>query len=251
MEGDGIPLSILWGNRYRYQPFGWEPAGSRYAGTFGGRALPALSRFDFPSSITPLSGRVVGCLYSIHQRMASRIDTDQETFRLKLGRAGRRVWIARDGRAICAYAVVRRHGLAMYGKARRGWAVDGWGGSLEGILSITRALLSRPGTDFVRCLWPAGRARIPAPVLEAADGWYSGVEHMGQIRINDLKSAMSGLSAGGLVSRVRALGWDGRAQARLLFGPASPANLLPPAKASGVLGRSLPLGLFLEPLDGV
>jgi len=251
MKEQDMPLSILWGNRYRYQRFGWEPAGCRYAASFGGRALPLLSRYDLPSAAVASPAGIIGDLHSLHRRLPYRIEVDRETFILMLKRAGRRVWAAREGGRIRAYAVVRRDKWEKRGKTNFGWNIDAWSGSLEGVLSIVRSMLDRPGADFVRCFWPGGHTRIPVAVLEAADSWSSGFEHMGQIRINDLKSTMTRLGAGNLLAPVRALGWDGRAQARLLFGPASPGNLLAPRQAAGVLGRELPLGLFIEPLDGI
>ena len=41
----GMPLSILWGNKFRYHRFGWEPAGSRFAFGFVPGSLPALKGF--------------------------------------------------------------------------------------------------------------------------------------------------------------------------------------------------------------
>jgi len=251
MKERDMPLSILWGNRYRYQRFGWEPAGSRYACSFADKALPALGGYRLRASIVGDTDRMIDSLHALHQRMSSRIDMDRETFLLTIRKVGRRVWIARDGGRIRAYAVAHEDRWKKKGKARAGWMVDGWGGSLEGILSIIRAMLERSGTDYARCVWPAGRTRIPESVLEAGDAWSSGLEHMGQIRINDLKSAMTRLGAGSLFNPVRAMGGDGRAQARLLFGPASPANLLSPRIASGALGKRLPLNLFMEPLDAI
>ena len=251
MKEMDMPLSILWGNRYRYQRFGWEPAGCRYSCSFAAKALPALGRFDLRSQLVSSPAAIIGDLHSLHQHRPFRIDMDRETFGLTIRKVGRRVWAARDGGRIAAYAVAHEDKWKNKGKKRSGWIVDGWGGSLEGILSIIRAMLGRPETDFAKCIWPAGRARIPVQVLEAADAWSSGFEHMGQIRINNLASAMARLGAGKLVAPVRELGWDSRALARLLFGPANPANLLPAAGAAGILGRSLPLGLFLEPLDAI
>jgi len=251
MKEEDMPLSILWGNRYRYQRFGWEPAGCRYSCSFAGKALPLLVRYDLRSTPVDNPARIIGDLHALHQRMPYRIDMDRESFGLSISKVGRRIWTARDGGRAVAYAVAHEDRWKNKGKKRSGWTVDGWGGSLEGILSIIRSMLVRPGADYARCVWPAGRARIPSPVLEAADAWASGFEHMGQIRVNELKSAMTGLGAGNLLAPVQALGWNGRAQARLLFGPANPANLLSPRQATGVLGRGLPLGLFLEPLDAI
>jgi len=251
MKGEDMPLSILWGNRYRYRRFGWEPAGCRFGCSFSPQAAGLLSRFDLPAVITPVTARLAGDLYGLHQRMPYRLDMDGETFRLTILKVRRRVWTARDGRRPVAYAVAHEDRWRAGGKMRSGWSVDGWGGNVDGILSIIRAMLVRSGTDYARCVWPAGCARIPVPVLEAGNSWSSGLEYMGQLRINNLESVMTRLGAGDCLEKVRALGWNERAQARLLFGPMGPANLLSARQAQGPLGRRLPLGLFLDPIDAI
>lgn len=132
------PLVWLTGRRARYHRFGFERAGSALAVRIQSFARPTR---PLPWQITQSEPKadVVSRIISLRGKLSFRGLCDDETYRLKLSRAGHEIWEA--ARSVArAYVVLNR---------RSGWLVE-WGGDVEGVRALARTLADSRGPFSVR-----------------------------------------------------------------------------------------------------
>ena len=248
MRAQGMPLSILWGDRGRYARFGWEAAGM----SFHFRIYPRAAREhlnSFRERVVVLADpdRHGGALQALHRRLPLRVERDPETFRLVMRKVHRRVHAAFAGRRLVAYALVRRwpgrHGVT--------WQVEEMAGSGEGVASILRALALAPRTHRVEGqVPPLFQPWMPA-LIAAHETWDSSVACLGQIKVVDRTAALAALGARDVARPLARLRPGPLAEPRLLFGPLGPAAVLPQGAVRGPVADRLPIPLFLWPADHV
>jgi hypothetical protein len=170
-------------------------------------------------------------------------------FPLVMRKANRRVFAAKRGKRITAYALGRPGWRKE--KGRRDWQLEELAGSGEGILSILRWLVRKEDVNWVRGGLPFAHTDYLRPLLRASDGWATQVSQLCQIKVVDLDAALDALGARDLKASVRKLKLPVTDQARLLFGPLSPNELVCNGPVRRRLAGRLPLPFYLWPSDHV
>jgi predicted N-acetyltransferase YhbS len=97
MKQKGWPLSVLWGDRQRYYPFGWDIAGLKYSLTITTRSLerahvkPVKVEEVSPEEAAPK-------VEKIHSSLKMRVE--RRHYVLTLRKQGIRIWVGKEGYAI-------------------------------------------------------------------------------------------------------------------------------------------------------
>lgn len=248
MKRQGVPLSILWGDRFRYSRFGWEPAGAKLDLGF---SQPSLAYWDHdPLSVTKADA--AACLPAVrrlHSTQPARALRPAGTFLLHLTAQGRRLYLAGPAQKPAAYALVKSW-LNKEGKKK--WQVDEFAGSTDGILSLFSFLLKQPGTASLQATMPMAYGSWLPPLFRASNAWESSHGGMiGQFKVIDLAGLLRALGLSGLQPALAKARLSPAELVSVLLGPAGPKVLLPPGKLRDTLSAKLPVGLFLWPADHV
>jgi GNAT superfamily N-acetyltransferase len=246
MRHHGLPLSILWGDRTRYARFGWEPAGRALSFAVNRRCAEALKAHDAPVAELRDPARASDVLLALHRINPVRVDRDESMMTCITAKIGRRTVVARRGRTVIGYAIVRRWS----GTDGATWNLEELGGSAHGVLSLIRWFAARPGVARVRGTAPVEGVRWLPELQSAIDHWGSSVQWLGQIKVTDRPALMLAHGLPALESRLARLRLDANAAARLLYGPLPPGAHLPARAAASYAGR-LPLPLFMWNTDHV
>jgi predicted N-acetyltransferase YhbS len=247
MKQKGVPLSILWGDRFRYSHFGWEPGGRKFRLGFSKKSLAYLKRFDAPIQEVQDPATLKGELFRMHEHFPVRAVRSPERFLTHLSSQGRRVFVSPSARKPSAYAVVK----SWNDKGKIGWEIDEYGGSRSGVLSLFTGLLKKSGTESVYSEAPFHHTPYLEDLLTAADAWMGGCGHVAQWKIVDLPGLMSALGQPGLERPVKDLKLSTANLVSLVLGPAGPHPLSPAGSARERLARELPANLYLWPTDHV
>lgn len=97
MKGRGWPLSILWGDRQRYYPFGWDTAGLKYSLTITRRALDKAKMEA--SDIEEVSAEeAIKTMERLHEILPLRVKRRQ--FLATIRKSFLRKWLSEDGYVI-------------------------------------------------------------------------------------------------------------------------------------------------------
>jgi predicted N-acetyltransferase YhbS len=97
MKQKGLPLSVLWGDRQRYYPFGWDIAGLKYSLTITARSLERAH--VKPVKVEEVSPEdAVLNVEKLHGFLRMRVERKNHAFILK--KEGIRIWIGKEGYAI-------------------------------------------------------------------------------------------------------------------------------------------------------
>jgi len=250
MRTHGMPVSILWGDHIRYARFGWAGCGRQIRFGLNERsAAEPLAKFRHKVAEIRDIGPVARALHDLQRALPLRVERTDREFPLVLKKIGSRVFVARRGGRIVAYAQIR--GGRRRGKGRSDWHVEQMAGDGEGILSILGWMVRRNDVDWVRGSLPVVHAGYLRALVRASDCWSTGVELLGQVKVVDLDAALHALGAGDLASAVRGLKLADADQARLLFGPLSPNELVCSGPVRKKLASRLPLPFHLWPADHV
>jgi hypothetical protein len=96
MHEKGIPASVLWGDRQRYRPFGWESAGQTITVTLTERSLSksGASADSTVEEVAPRDAAAKVASLSAHRRF--RVERGDRMGDI-LCRRGNRVWMGSDG----------------------------------------------------------------------------------------------------------------------------------------------------------
>lgn len=247
MKAHGMPVSILWGDHLRYARFGWTGAGARVRFSVTPRTAGALARWTLPVAPCRDALPVADELHALHRTLPVRVERSAAVFSGIMHKANRRVYVARAGKRIAAYALVQRW------EARRQvtFSVEEAAGSSSGILSLFRWFATRPGVDAVKAEAPLTfQPHLPA-LLGAADGWSTSVIGLGQIKVVDAAGLGTAYGLPALAPALRRHAVRPTEQPGLLFGPLPPAARLPARAAAAAPFRRLPLPFYLCPSDHV
>ncbi len=251
MRVHGMPLSILWGDRYRYARFGWEGAGTTVGFTLYPAAASFLKDHDEPVTELKRPAARVRELHALHRALPARVERSATVFPLILSKVGRRVFaVLRRGR-VTAYAITRSWRTGRGRGAGVTWQVEEAVGAPAGVVSIFRALVVRPGTERVRGeLLPEFLAHARG-LLNGADCWSLSARCLGQVKVVDRNATLAALGVPALAGPLRAVRPTPLELPRLLFGPVPLRAQVPAGPARTRLERVLPLPLFLWPTDHV
>ncbi len=97
MKRKGLPLSVLWGDRQRYYPFGWDIAGVKYLLTITTRSLERAG--VKPVAVEEVSPEdAISKVESIHSSLKMRVERKNHILTLK--KQGVRIWLANEGYVI-------------------------------------------------------------------------------------------------------------------------------------------------------
>jgi len=97
MKKNGWPLSVLWGDRQRYYPFGWDIAGLKYFLTITTRSLERAN--VKPVEVEEVSHEdAVSKVESLHRSLKMRVE--RKNYNLILKKQGIRIWLANEGYVI-------------------------------------------------------------------------------------------------------------------------------------------------------
>ncbi len=182
MRADGHVVSVLWGDRHRYAPFGYEPAGRRLQGTITARGLAKLDLQ--PVSATRWQGqpdlldRLIAA-YDAHEwrRVRRRIEYER-----LLTHDGGAVYCAADGERF-AYVAMLHSGDSEH--------LAEYGGDPTLVLRLCAARMQERGLGSLTLMYPSAET-IPAIVREVASGW--SVTQIGAIRVVDPAGALAALA---------------------------------------------------------
>ncbi len=245
MKDEGMPISILWGNRRRYARYGWEPAGMHMGFSLEEEALPLLAHYRLPVREVKDARAAGPALARLHAQSGLGVRRKPEHFQHLLKRKGRRTLAAGPAEKPAAFVLGQAH--KQDGKAN--WRVEAMAGSSEGIYSIFRQLLAKGWT--VKGVTPLSWRKGWPEFYDMAEGWSSSITGIGQVKVLDLKATLKAYGASSLEKDLRALRLTPMQLPRLLFGPLPPQALLPPGPRRDRLAGKLPLPLFLWPAETV
>jgi predicted N-acetyltransferase YhbS len=250
MRTHGMPVSILWGDHIRYARFGWAGCGRqiRFGINERSAAVP-LAKLRNPVTEVRDVGRVAEELHVLQCALPLRVERSAGEFPLVLKKIGSRVFVAKRGVRIIAYAQVRGGRRGKRGRAD--WHVEQMAGKGEGILSILGWMVRKNDVDWVRGALPVVHTDYLRTIMKASDCWSTGVELLGQVKVVDVDATLDALGAGDLKSVVRGLKLADVDLARLLFGPLSPNELVCSGPVRRKLAGRLPLPFHLWPADHV
>jgi len=247
MRSHGMPASILWGDHTRYARFGWTGAGARLRLRLNRRSASALARWTLPVQAIRTPEPLAEELHALHRTLPARVERSAAVFPLILRKVDRQVLVARSGRRVAAYALVRRWA----GRRHASYSVEEIAGRREGVLSLFRWLATRPGVDQVETEAPVAWQPHLAELLNGADGWSTSIIGLGQIKVVDPDGVAAAYGRPGLAKELRRRSIPASDQPRLLFGPLpAAAQFAGPAAGHARLG-DLPLPFYLCPSDHV
>jgi len=283
MEREGMPISILWGDRRRYNHFGYESCGRAW-----GLRLEERSLADHPAGpIRPVrvesEANWIDRMALIHGRRELSVKRTGPARRGVYLRGRRQIWIvpARDPRRF-AYAILGES------KHRSGCTlIEELGGNAESLVGLLKGLFGklglhelyyeapfRPGPEerlLQRLakdvsLVKVGEIRINS-LLGTVEGFLRQMDYKRRLSGNARKGAITlrikgtddavALKLGGgslAATRARARGavaLDRCAMARLLFGFVPPSSNPEFGRELRCLDPILPLDLFVPKLDYV
>jgi predicted acetyltransferase len=168
MKKDGFDLSILWGERSLYGPFGYERGVFEDHFTFNKRSL----RFSvLPKGVRPLKPSdwpFLEKLYSHHPFRIKRVSAYTKTLHRRFAQSlPEPIWVLEESGKLKAYAILLKTG-------GDGLEVAEWGGGAEDVTCLLATLLAKTG---------ANRVSLP---LYPGSGFYDWAleNHDSQARVN-------------------------------------------------------------------
>jgi len=206
MKNEGVPLSILWGHRHRYRPFGYEKAGKV-------AHLPVSKTDLAKSGIPAISARTYHGESNVLDQIRIAYERQQyccvrrphEYPLIYQAQELQVFWSGQD--ETFGYLVIRE---------RRSDVME-FGGQAETVLGMVGALLDTLAINELIFRFPANLP-IPAPYHAAASGWT--LNPAGMIKVLDLPKTLALLALPGDEA------WGGLPepeQAERLFGTLGPS----------------------------
>lgn len=219
MKREGFPLSILWGDRHRYQAFGYETAGRMLSLTITRRGLDKCG-------IEPLRPR----RYKGQPDLLSQIRHAYESHPCRRARTPLEFQLTCEHKHLLLYGAPRHQPFGYLGLLHESnrYSLAEYGGDPATVLRIARHLMGHYRLDSL--IFPVpGLQPVPLPFADAASE--RRVESTGMIKILDLARTVQLLRLRGedrpgiRLSALRAM--SELEQVETLFGTAgnSPLNL--------------------------
>ena len=161
MKEEGFPVSILGGDRHRYQTFGYENAGKTLNLTITQRGLhKAGVKPVFPQRYFGQEDLLVKIIAAYEKNHYRKIRTKEE-YTLLYQKPGLLLFSAGDDKDF-GY-------LALSGELGRNGCVE-FGGSAPTILGIAEYVMGHFGLSFLNFFFPE-KSVIPEPILQSASEW--------------------------------------------------------------------------------
>ncbi|HNQ35797.1 MAG TPA: GNAT family N-acetyltransferase, partial [bacterium] len=223
MRGDGYPVSVLWGDRFRYRRFGYEQAGRTLSLRLTARSLKA-------AGVTPAPvRRYLGEPGWLDQVRAAY---EKHPFRLRRRPGDYRLIFEKPGLFLFGGGRGQDFGyLAVTG--RGAWQPVEFGGRPETVLAVAAGVMERLGTDSLTFSMAAGSDGIEA-FQSVAAGWSLSSELMAAVL--DLE---------------KTLAIFGRQNPDFKPDPESLARLDPAGRTRALFGLDGPYNLFVWRLDSI
>lgn len=179
MKEEGFPVSILWGDRHRYQTFGYENAGKTLNLTITQRGLhKAGVKPVFPQRYFGQEDLLVKIIAAYEKNPYRKIRAKKE-YTLLYQKPGLLLFSAGDDKNF-GY-------LALSGESGRNGCVE-FGGSAPTILEIAGYVMERFGLFSLNFFFPE-KSVIPEPILQAASEWT--MTSSGMVKIVELEKTLS------------------------------------------------------------
>lgn len=140
---EGYDLSILWGERSLYGPFGYERALFEDHFTFNKRSLRFSALRKGVRPVKDADWPFFEKFYSSHPFRIKRTTAYTRTLHRRFSRSfPEPVWVLEESRKIKSYAVVLKTGA-------EGLEVAEWGGQAEDVVALLSTLLPKTGTSWM------------------------------------------------------------------------------------------------------
>lgn len=160
MRAEAFPISILWGDRHRYQLFGYEEAGQKVSFNLRPRGLDKVGILPLPGEVYSGQADVRALMAAAYDRQPFRKVRSPRDVESVYQREGLRVYFHRKGDTF-GYLVL---------SGDQGPAVVEFGGGIESVLGLARQVMEQNKLPGLTLVAPEG---IPVPplLLRAASGW--------------------------------------------------------------------------------
>ncbi len=179
MQRRNYDLSILWGDRHRYNQFGWENAGRQYAFKIdrrhvsNGKAIGAEIR-PFSNSRADLHE-----IAQVHEGRERRVLRTRAQLKSVLNRHTYESWVWRNRRAF-AYITIK-------GEAKDRELIE-FGGSLSGLDDLLRFLFEKYQLESLRGTMAVSQSPYLRFIIDRSTEW--GIRFIGMVKILNLKSVL-------------------------------------------------------------
>jgi predicted N-acetyltransferase YhbS len=193
----GYDVSILWGDRLRYNRFGWENAGRQYAFTIDRRHVSLDKATDGqirPYSSSPADLREIA---RVHEKKEFHVRRTRAQHRVAFNRHPYETWVWKKDKAF-AYMTIR--GKTQDRKLRE------FGGDASGLDGLLGFLFKKYRLQSLSGTVPFCRSPYLPFVLERSSEW--GVRFIGMVKILNLHSLL-GKFSGQIHKKCRGLGLEG------------------------------------------
>ncbi len=193
----GYDISILWGDRLRYNRFGWENAGRQYAFTIDRRHVSLDKATD--GEIRPFSSSPgeLSEISRLHEEKELRVHRTRGQLASVLNRSPYETWVwKKDG----AFAYMTIRGKTKDRKLRE------LGGDLSGLDSLLGFLFKKYQLQSLSGTVPFCRSPYLPFLVERSSEW--GVRFIGMVKILNLQSLLKKFS-GQIQKKCRGLGLKG------------------------------------------
>ncbi|MCX5642959.1 MAG: GNAT family N-acetyltransferase [Candidatus Omnitrophica bacterium] len=179
MKEEGFPISVLSGDRHRYQTFGYEEAGTTLNLVINRRGLHKTGvKPIFPQRYSGQENLLVKISAAYEKNHYRKIRTKEE-YALLYQKPGLLLFSAGDDKDFGYLALSGEHGA--------GGCAE-FGGSAQTIMRITGYVMERFGLSSLNFFFP-DKAVIPEPILQAASGW--NITSSTMLKIVDLEKTLS------------------------------------------------------------
>ena len=179
MRREGFPVSILWGDQHRYQPFGYQTAGKMIALSVSRRGLEKTRLAPLTPARFQGQEQLFRSIFQAYQRNPFRHLRTEPQCRAAYEHARLLLYAAGEAEKFGYLGL-------FYGAGMTSGAVE-FGGHPSTILQIAANLMERFGVGTLEFRFPKW-SLIPPDFVRAASYWK--VEPAGQIKILDLEATL-------------------------------------------------------------
>jgi len=150
-RAEGYALSILWGDRWRYNQFGYERALVQNHFVFSRRFFRSAPKGRQARRMVPSDLPMIHRLFQKHPFRNHRVLRDQRLVlqRFVEGHEGR-VWVLEEDDTVMAYAFFFR------AQEPRIWGLAEWGGEEKGVMALIGHFLQQDGVESIAASFPQG-----------------------------------------------------------------------------------------------
>jgi len=279
MKKEGFDLSLLGGDRKRYNSFGYEMGGRRLAFLITDRYVKNMKFDGLTAKKFTGDPAELSALKSIHEKEYFKTKRDDHYYDKLYNQKQKETFFAlKNGKIVTYFTFVRE------GKEGFAWVYE-YGGEATGLKFLLQHILAEQGIKKLNAVAPIVEHDLKQVFFETANNWYT--EHNRIVKILDLKSTLTkctahmelsrkrcGAENSGVVTLVRGDGQSATLEigkevkvsdkktanllklsdldmVRLLFGLVRPSEAFKLAKEQLVLDSVLPLDCFAWLTDSV